>query len=165
MRLLKNQRDLGRPYKSLYVAMKRHQRKQKFRPVRWLEWFLFDFPTRYGTASFPPKGMLIYIAVVLVVFTASYYGINALLRRSREIEILEYNNTDGEEADRPEKLGRWEIIWFSLNTFIPAVHFVNVQHWRITDDRFLKIKCSTLATVESILGWLLIPILLRYFRL
>jgi len=164
LRLIKNQKDLGRPYDSLYLAMKRLQRQKKTPINQLIEWALFDLTTKYGTEQFPPKGVLLYIGIVLGFFTGFYY-----IFYFRGIDFLDYYNPNGEKEEAPRAIRKMDVIWFSIDTFIPGIEFINVRPWKITDRTWIekpfRIRYSTIATIERLLGWLLVPILLRYFRL
>ena len=74
--------------------------------------------------------------------------------------------SDGSTDDSRGTPGWLEVFWFSSNTFIPAIEFFNAGNWRPKYDAMFPggfIRYSTIATVERILGWAMVPALLSYF--
>jgi hypothetical protein len=139
------------------LAFKRFQREQTpFFLTRWFEKVFLDWTTQYGTALVP-WGLLIYAAICIAGFTVIY---------SFDRTFLMFVRSDGSVDENRPTPGLLETFWFSLNTFIPAVEFFNATNWRPKYDvRFYGgfVRYSTLATVERILGWAMIPALLSYF--
>ena len=155
-RLIKNQQDIGRPDEAVYLAMKRYQRSQKKIFSRGAELVLFDWTTQYGTAKFPPWGLIAYAVICIFVFSLLY-----LFNRN----FLIFVKTDGTIDETKKSPSILEVFWFSLNTFIPAIELFNARNWQPKYGIKLGgIRFSTLATIERFLGWAMIPSLLGYFR-
>ena len=158
-RFLNNQREIGREpfeYENAVLAFKRFQRSQKWFLTRWLETVLFDWTTQYGTAKIP-WGLVIYAAACIFFFTG-LYRLNP--------KFLMFVKSDGSVDDSRKDPGWLELFWFSGNTFIPAIEFLNAGNWRPRyDARFPGgfIRYATIATIERILGWAMVPALLSYF--
>jgi hypothetical protein len=158
-RFIRNQKNLKREpyeYENVILELKRFQRSQKWFLTRWIETSLFDWTTRYGTAKIP-WGLFIYAGVCIFLFTCLY-----VLNPS----FLMFVKADGSIDKTKNQPGLLEIFWFSMNTFTPAIEFFNATNWRPKYDTMFSgkfIRYSTLATVERILGWAMVPALLSYF--
>jgi uncharacterized protein YjbI with pentapeptide repeats len=158
-RFLKNQKEFGHEpfeYENAVLAFKRFQRSQKWFLTRWLETVLFDWTTQYGTAKIP-WGLVIYAAACIFFFTG-LYRLNP--------SFLMFVKSDGSVDASRNDPGLLEIFWFSGNTFIPAIEFLNAGNWRPKYDAMFSggfIRYATIATIERILGWAMVPALLSYF--
>ncbi len=155
-RLIKNQQNFGRSDETVYLAMKLYQRSKKNIVARAIEKVLFDWTTQYGTAKFPPWGLIIYAMSCVSIFTIIY-----LFNR----DFLVFVKADGTIDKTMKRPNPLEVFWFSLNTFIPMIVLFNARNWQPKyGAKFCAIHYSTLASIELILGWAMIPSLLGYFK-
>lgn len=139
--------DADDAYYSYRVEKRKHEKKW-YNPSCLAEFIFLDLTCGYGVRPFRT---IVWGIGVIVFFTACYYRVGAIQERRTE-------------QKEPEKSTRWDrfsdALYFSINTFTT----VGYGDWYPTEEYVIKrwrfLRFRTLATIEGLLGWMLLALFL-----
>jgi uncharacterized protein YjbI with pentapeptide repeats len=127
----------GNPGKAdeVFVQMKRRERREKLRSLRWCSDLVLDWLVKYGRA--PERAA--YPSLLVVLFGCFVFR--------------NHKRMQGQRSE--DSHARYSPFWYSLDLFAPGIDLQAAKVWTPREDWGFG---RNYARVHRILGWILVPI-------